>query len=76
MLRSAVSMGGSLRGASLVRGITFISGSTGEDLGQSIEAQNAARQWLASYNSTTIPRKTCEVKFSRSSGPGGQKVNK
>jgi len=36
----------------------------------------AARQWLASFNSETIPRSICDVSFSRSSGPGGQNVNK
>lgn len=36
----------------------------------------AARTWLANLNSDTIPRNLCEVSFSRSSGPGGQNVNK
>lgn len=36
----------------------------------------AARQWLARFNDETIPRSIGEVTFSRSSGPGGQNVNK
>ena len=44
--------------------------------GPSEEEQKAARQWLASYNPSTIPRNLCDVSFSRSSGPGGQNVNK
>ncbi|KAJ5960572.1 uncharacterized protein N7479_007722 [Penicillium vulpinum] len=35
-----------------------------------------ARDWLKTFNSKTIPRNICEVSFSRSSGPGGQNVNK
>jgi hypothetical protein len=35
-----------------------------------------ARDWLKSLNSKTVPRHICEVSFSRSSGPGGQNVNK
>lgn len=35
-----------------------------------------ARQWLANFDINNIPRKICEIKFSRSSGPGGQNVNK
>lgn len=36
----------------------------------------AARQWLKKLDPDTIPRDICEVSFSRSSGPGGQNVNK
>ncbi|KAL5335724.1 hypothetical protein BJX70DRAFT_309099 [Aspergillus crustosus] len=36
----------------------------------------AARHWLSKFNSTIIPRQVGEVSFSRSSGPGGQNVNK
>ncbi|CAK4034518.1 related to peptidyl-tRNA hydrolase domain [Lecanosticta acicola] len=36
----------------------------------------AARQWLKRLDPDTIPRDMCEVSFSRSSGPGGQNVNK
>ncbi|KAK8197025.1 uncharacterized protein BKA78DRAFT_245960 [Phyllosticta capitalensis] len=36
----------------------------------------AARQWLDHLNPETIPRTMCDVSFSRSSGPGGQNVNK
>lgn len=37
---------------------------------------SAARKWLAALNPDTIPQNICEMTFSRSSGPGGQKVNK
>ncbi|KAK8156510.1 hypothetical protein BKA80DRAFT_208261 [Phyllosticta citrichinensis] len=36
----------------------------------------AARQWIDHLNPETIPRSICDVSFSRSSGPGGQNVNK
>jgi protein subunit release factor B len=36
----------------------------------------AAREWLHNFNANVIPRKICDVSFSRSSGPGGQNVNK
>lgn len=36
----------------------------------------AARQWLSKLDPDTIPRDLCDVSFSRSSGPGGQNVNK
>jgi peptidyl-tRNA hydrolase ICT1 len=37
----------------------------------------AARKWLASLNADTIRNKAaCDISFSRSSGPGGQNVNK
>jgi len=35
-----------------------------------------ARQWLKSFDSHTIPRHLGQISFSRSSGPGGQNVNK
>ncbi|RPA81170.1 hypothetical protein BJ508DRAFT_225952 [Ascobolus immersus RN42] len=34
------------------------------------------RQWLQAFRPDSIPRKACVVEFSRSSGPGGQNVNK
>lgn len=37
---------------------------------------SAARKWLANLNPDTIPRSLSEITFSRSSGPGGQNVNK
>ena len=40
------------------------------------EEQAAGRQWLATFNPSTIPRHLCQVTYSRASGPGGQKVNK
>ncbi|KAF2198565.1 hypothetical protein GQ43DRAFT_378271 [Delitschia confertaspora ATCC 74209] len=36
----------------------------------------AARSWLQKLDAETIPRTICELSFSRSSGPGGQNVNK
>lgn len=36
----------------------------------------AARQWLSRLDAETIPRNICDISFSRSSGPGGQNVNK
>jgi peptidyl-tRNA hydrolase ICT1 len=38
--------------------------------------QDTARTFLKRFNVSNIPRETCEVTFSRSSGPGGQNVNK
>ncbi|KAL1975616.1 hypothetical protein VTN31DRAFT_4008 [Thermomyces dupontii] len=35
-----------------------------------------AREWLAGFSPKSIPRNICEISFSRSSGPGGQNVNK
>lgn len=36
----------------------------------------AAREWYRDFKKGTIPAKISETSFSRSSGPGGQKVNK
>lgn len=36
----------------------------------------AARLWLDSFPHTSIPRSNFDISYSRSSGPGGQKVNK
>ncbi|KAI9787759.1 MAG: hypothetical protein M1839_000291 [Geoglossum umbratile] len=35
-----------------------------------------ARQWLSNLCEDTIPKSICSISFSRSSGPGGQNVNK
>lgn len=35
-----------------------------------------ARKWLLSFDHAKVPRSIFEISFSRSSGPGGQKVNK
>lgn len=35
-----------------------------------------ARRWLANFDPDTIPKNIVDVSFSRSSGPGGQNVNK
>ena len=45
--------------------------------GDTDEAElDAARKWLSKLDAETIPRTIGEVSFSRSSGPGGQNVNK
>jgi protein subunit release factor B len=36
----------------------------------------AARKWLAELRETSLPSNIGEVSYSRSSGPGGQNVNK
>ncbi|OAG02659.1 uncharacterized protein CC84DRAFT_1166491 [Paraphaeosphaeria sporulosa] len=40
------------------------------------EELQAARRWLAQLHAETIPKSIGELSFSRSSGPGGQNVNK
>lgn len=35
-----------------------------------------ARKFMAQFTEDQIPRRFCDVNFSRSSGPGGQNVNK
>lgn len=40
------------------------------------EELKAARSWLAELNEDTLPKDVGEFTFSRSSGPGGQNVNK
>ena len=40
------------------------------------EAHREARTWLERFNANAIPKNISEVTFSRSSGPGGQNVNK
>ncbi|KAH8118110.1 hypothetical protein DFH11DRAFT_1851108 [Phellopilus nigrolimitatus] len=37
---------------------------------------NSARQWAESFRKSSIPREAVRLSFSRSSGPGGQNVNK
>jgi peptidyl-tRNA hydrolase ICT1 len=37
---------------------------------------DAAREWFRGFNKSTIPEKIGKTQFSRSSGAGGQKVNK
>ncbi|KAF2857817.1 peptidyl-tRNA hydrolase domain protein [Piedraia hortae CBS 480.64] len=36
----------------------------------------AARHWFSAFNKDTIPRRIGNLSFARSSGPGGQNVNK
>ncbi|KAF8423848.1 peptidyl-tRNA hydrolase domain protein [Tirmania nivea] len=40
------------------------------------EGLKEARKWLSSFTPDSIPREYYDVSFSRSSGPGGQNVNK
>ena len=40
------------------------------------DEQADARRWLASFNRSSLHTKDADVTFSRSSGPGGQNVNK
>jgi hypothetical protein len=40
------------------------------------EELQAARRWLDKLHADTIPKSIGELSFSRSSGPGGQNVNK
>ena len=47
---------------------------TAEDADE--EELKAARSWLTTFTPESIPKSICEVSFSRSSGPGGQNVNK
>jgi hypothetical protein len=49
---------------------------SGENGGRDDDELDAARRWLANFDAETIPRSICDVSFSRSSGPGGQNVNK
>lgn len=35
-----------------------------------------ARTWIANLSPSTIPKSICDISYSRSSGPGGQNVNK
>ncbi|KAF2121783.1 hypothetical protein BDV96DRAFT_639869 [Lophiotrema nucula] len=44
--------------------------------GANEEELHAARTWLAQLDAETIPKNIGELSFSRSSGPGGQNVNK
>ena len=40
------------------------------------EELQVARKWLANLHTETIPKSVGELSYSRSSGPGGQNVNK
>ncbi|KAB8203559.1 RF-1 domain-containing protein [Aspergillus parasiticus] len=67
-----------LRSFSALTARTFASkqAAATERLQDSNEDLAAARKWLTGLTSKTIPRQICEISFSRSSGPGGQNVNK
>ena len=57
-------------------GIRYMAFRSDEPEGPSEADMRAAREWLASFDLDTIPKKLCDISFSRSSGPGGQNVNK
>ncbi|KAH7106949.1 RF-1 domain-containing protein [Auriculariales sp. MPI-PUGE-AT-0066] len=42
----------------------------------SVEDTQTARAWIQDFNKCAIPKSAVELSFSRSSGPGGQNVNK
>ena len=43
----------------------------------STEAEiTAARKWLADLTPDSVPKDGCDISYARSSGPGGQNVNK
>lgn len=55
--------------------------SKGRNYSQSTSVPNeadlaSARRWIATFTFDSIPRDIGDVSFSRSSGPGGQNVNK
>jgi len=49
--------------------------STARPLASEAEIKNA-RQWLKTFDKSVIPQTVGDVSYSRSSGPGGQNVNK
>ncbi|KAF4547715.1 RF-1 domain-containing protein 1 [Elsinoe fawcettii] len=59
--------------ALISRGIRASSTQSG---GTSEDDIKQARAWLERFNSDTLPRNIFDFSFSRSSGPGGQNVNK
>ncbi|RPB25518.1 hypothetical protein L211DRAFT_806038, partial [Terfezia boudieri ATCC MYA-4762] len=64
-----------LRGSSIAGAQRFFASNT-PDQGFDEEGLKEARKWLSSFTPDSIPREYCDVSFSRSSGPGGQNVNK
>lgn len=55
--------------------VRLVSQSTSRDSASEDEIKEA-RAWLTRFNAETIPKELYEFSFSRSSGPGGQNVNK
>ncbi|KAJ6468292.1 RF-1 domain-containing protein [Mycena sanguinolenta] len=43
---------------------------------ESAQEMTLARAWIAQFRGSNIPKSSVELSFSRSSGPGGQNVNK
>lgn len=54
---------------SLISGVRKYSTHSDADIG-------LAKEWLLSFHHDSIPKNVFEISYSRSSGPGGQKVNK
>ncbi|KAF2870985.1 hypothetical protein BDV95DRAFT_607273 [Massariosphaeria phaeospora] len=65
----------SARGAQVVSQVRQ-SGSGRANLSVTEEELQVARKWLEALHAETIPKTVGELSFSRSSGPGGQNVNK
>ncbi|KAJ7173938.1 RF-1 domain-containing protein [Mycena crocata] len=43
---------------------------------ETLEENASARAWIAQFRAAQIPKESIHLSFSRSSGPGGQNVNK
>ncbi|KAF2278467.1 uncharacterized protein EI97DRAFT_431686 [Westerdykella ornata] len=54
----------------------FFASASAADPSVSEEELQAARRWLENLHAESIPKDIGELSFSRSSGPGGQNVNK
>ena len=54
--------------------VRYVANQRGSDIDEA--SLTTARQWLAKLDPDTIPHSIADISFSRSSGPGGQNVNK
>ena len=52
------------------------SSSSSDDNSANAEAIRKSKRWLEELTADKIPRREFEVSYARSSGPGGQNVNK